>query len=55
MGFLFLLGGALPFIPLEFAALGLLVGLLIIVGAGAYFIGGGALGGAIGAYLVDEF
>lgn len=51
---LFLLGGVLPFFPIELAALGLLVVLFLVVLGGAYFVGGGALGGALGAYLVDE-
>ena len=50
----FLIGGALGFVPFEFAALGLVVFLFVLFAGGVYFIGGGALGGAIGAYLVDE-
>lgn len=55
LGIIFLIGGALPFFPLEFAALGLVVFLFVLLLGGVYFIGGGALGGAVGAYFVDEF
>lgn len=44
----------LPFVPFEFAAVGVFVlGILLFVSA-AYLVGAGAVGGVIGAYLHDE-
>lgn len=54
LGLLFVLGAAVPFLPLELGALSVVVLLFVLFGSAVYFVGGGALGGALGAYLVDE-
>lgn len=51
---LFALGSFIPFLPLEFGAFSFLVIVVVLFTAVVYFLGAGALGGAIGAYLVDE-
>jgi hypothetical protein len=52
---LFTFGALIPFVPLEIGALSLVVLFVALVTATVYFVGAGALGGAVGAYLVDEF
>lgn len=52
---LFVAGAAIPFLPLELGALSLVVLPLVLFVSAGYLVGGGALGGALGAYLVDEF
>lgn len=51
---LFALGSFIPFLPFEIGALSLVVLVVVLVVTSAYFVGAGALGGALGAYLVDE-
>lgn len=51
---LFAFGAFLPFLPFEIGALSFVVLLVVFVTAFAYFVGAGAVGGAIGAYLKDE-
>jgi hypothetical protein len=53
-GLLFVIGGAIGFVSLELGALSFVVMLFVLFGSAVYFVGGGALGGAIGAYLIDE-
>lgn len=52
---LFALGAFIPFLPFEIGALSFVALLVVFVVAALYFVAAGALGGAIGAYLVDEF
>ncbi|WP_255150014.1 DUF5518 domain-containing protein [Halorarius halobius] len=51
---LFLFAAFIPFVPAEIGALGLVFGLVVVVGSAIYFVGAGALGGALGAYLKEE-
>lgn len=51
---LFGLAAFVPFLPLELGALSLVTLFVITIVAGVYFVGAGALGGAVGAYLKDE-
>jgi len=57
LGLLFLFGSVFPlFAGFDPRLVGpvILVALFAVVASAVYFVGGGALGGAIGAYLVDE-
>lgn len=51
---LFALGSVVPFLPLEIGAFSFVLIVVVLFTAAVYFLGAGALGGAIGAYLVDE-
>jgi hypothetical protein len=51
----FAFGAFIPFVPFRVGALSLVVLFVVLVTATVYFVGAGALGGALGAYLVDEF
>ncbi|WP_255196409.1 DUF5518 domain-containing protein [Halorarius litoreus] len=52
---LFAIGSFLPFLPLEVGAFTTIALVVVLVVATLYMVAAGAVGGAIGAYLVDEF
>ncbi|MFC7236144.1 DUF5518 domain-containing protein [Halosegnis marinus] len=56
LGILFTVGAflGLGFLPLEVAGLGAVLLFVVVVLSAGYLVGGGALGGVVGAALVDE-
>lgn len=55
LGLLFTAVAFLGFVSFNVAALPAIVLVVVLLVSAAYFVGGGALGGVVGAALVDEF